>query len=76
MKIIQWLLTKHIPKSDKVKTDMTISVSLTIADVAKIVNDNPEIKAAVLAKHLEENAPELVIQDLPQNVPADVTPVA
>lgn len=76
MKIIQWLLTKHVPKSDKVKTDMTISVSLTIADVAKIVNDNPEIKAAVLAKHLEANAPELVIPDLPQDATAEATATA
>ncbi|AID90992.1 hypothetical protein AI2828V5_2094 [Klebsiella oxytoca] len=46
--------------------DMTaITISLTIADVAKIVNDNADIKAAVIAKYFETNAPELVIPDLP-----------
>lgn len=42
-----------------------ITISLTIADVAKIVNDNADIKAAVIAKYFETNAPELVIPDLP-----------
>lgn len=42
-----------------------ITISLTIADVAKIVNDDADIKAAVIAKYFEVNAPELVIPDLP-----------
>ncbi|EMH9466620.1 hypothetical protein ACQFG6_003022 [Klebsiella michiganensis] len=66
MNIIKWLLTKHQPKTNIKELDMTaITISLTIADVAKIVNDNSDIKAAVIAKYLETNAPELVIPDLP-----------
>lgn len=42
-----------------------ITISLTIADVEKIVNDNADIKQAVIAKYFETNAPELVIPDLP-----------
>lgn len=66
MNIIKWLLTKHQLKTNIKEPDMTtITISLTIADVAKIVNDNSDIKAAVIAKYFETNAPELVIPDLP-----------
>ncbi|MFV5078300.1 hypothetical protein ACJ42O_017075 [Klebsiella pneumoniae] len=41
-----------------------ITISLTIAEVAKIVNDNAEIKSAVIAKYFEANTPSLVISDL------------
>lgn len=67
MNIIKWLLTKHTPKTPtNEETDtMALNITLTAADVAKIVNDNAEIKAAVIAKYFEDNAPELVISDLP-----------
>lgn len=65
MNIIKWLLTKQQPRTNIKEPDMTaITISLTIAEVAKIVNDNAEIKSAVIAKYFEANTPSLVISDL------------
>ncbi|EIV9538797.1 TPA: hypothetical protein MFX78_02320 [Klebsiella pneumoniae] len=66
MNIFKWLLTKHTPKrtvNEEIDT-MALNVTMTAADVAKIVNDNAEIQAAVIAKYFEANAPSLVISDL------------
>ncbi|UMR98808.1 hypothetical protein [Escherichia coli] len=44
---------------------MAEAVTLTATEVAKLVNEHAELKAAVVAKWLEKNPPELTISDLP-----------
>lgn len=43
---------------------MSLSVSMTSAEIAALVNKYDDLKSAVLAKYLSENTPELVITDL------------
>lgn len=50
---------------------MSLSVSMTSAEIAALVNKYDDLKSAVLAKYLSENTPELVITDLTEeSVPA------
>lgn len=43
---------------------MTLKVELNSSQIASLVNGNTELKAAVLAEYLSQNAPELDITDL------------
>lgn len=43
---------------------MSVTVQLTSAEIAALVNKYDDLKAAVLAKHLQENAPTLEITDV------------
>lgn len=47
---------------------MTTTVSLTSAEVVAIVNKNDDLKAAVVAKYLADNAPTLEITDIAAEV--------
>ncbi|HBC1013241.1 TPA: hypothetical protein IGZ65_004987 [Escherichia coli] len=44
---------------------MAEAVKLTATEVAKLVNGDDALKAAVVSKWLEKNPPELTISDLP-----------
>ncbi len=44
---------------------MTEAVKLTATEVAKLVNGDDALKAALVAKWLESNPPSLTISDLP-----------
>jgi len=52
---------------------MSVTVQLTSAEIAALVNKYDDLKAAVLAKHLQENAPVLEITDVSADAPAEAT---
>ena len=43
---------------------MSVNVQLTSAEIAALVNKYDDLKAAVLAKYLQDNAPTLEITDV------------
>ncbi|AXF75423.1 hypothetical protein LU631_02645 [Erwinia tracheiphila] len=50
---------------------MSLNISLTSAEIVALVNKHNDLKSAVLAKYLSENAPSLEITDLPEAVDED-----